>query len=334
MGKNVLIISFLQAWGIILVVIGHSTEVPVIYPWIYSFHMPLFMFISGYLLCHGIRAGGLTFEQKVLSSGFLLKKVRRLLVPYVAISTAALFPKVLLGRFAMRPVNFSFGEWWHMLVYPGDNVIIFFWFLPTIFLIFSVVRIGGGYLHKLGVPLYICLATSLVFHLFNPLKEVRLLNLSGVLSYLFYFILGYWTCRNDVAGFFSRRPATYLLVSIMLDAMFFALPDFFGRDVLLSVDGIALSIALGTLYIRSNCRLLDHLYGSSYAIYLFSWFPQVLSRQVLVSLTGIPLWVGSVLAFITGLYLPLLIYRWTLSHSETRTGRILAFVSGMQVNRR
>lgn len=144
MGKNVLIISFLQAWGIILVVIGHSTEVPVIYPWIYSFHMPLFMFISGYLLCHGIRAGGLTFEQKVLSSGFLLKKVRRLLVPYVAISTAALFPKVLLGRFAMRPVNFSFGEWWHMLVYPGDNVIIFFWFLPTIFLIFSVVRIGGG----------------------------------------------------------------------------------------------------------------------------------------------------------------------------------------------
>ena len=52
------IISFLQAFGILLVVVGHSfygcPDNP-IHTWIYSFHMPLFMFISGYLLKYTMR---------------------------------------------------------------------------------------------------------------------------------------------------------------------------------------------------------------------------------------------------------------------------------------
>lgn len=47
-------VSFLQTFGILLVVLGHSfyrfsADYPVI-RWIYGFHMPLFFFISGYLL--------------------------------------------------------------------------------------------------------------------------------------------------------------------------------------------------------------------------------------------------------------------------------------------
>ena len=44
----------MQTFGIILVVLGHSTyqlmqagHTPAIYKWIYTFHMPLFFFISG-----------------------------------------------------------------------------------------------------------------------------------------------------------------------------------------------------------------------------------------------------------------------------------------------
>ena len=54
------IISFLQVFTIILVVIGHTfigeiCETPLIYlhDWIYGFHMPMFMVLSGYLFsCH------------------------------------------------------------------------------------------------------------------------------------------------------------------------------------------------------------------------------------------------------------------------------------------
>ena len=52
--KQLCDILFLQTFGIILVVLGHSfyqfpSDTPFI-RWIYGFHMPLFFFISGYLL--------------------------------------------------------------------------------------------------------------------------------------------------------------------------------------------------------------------------------------------------------------------------------------------
>lgn len=149
-------ISFLQVFGILLVVIGHSRYGAPVDPWwftwIYSFHMPLFMFISGYLLRYGCEKKNMSLfamswqERKF----FLWKKVKRLLIPYWAISSLAFVPKVLMSRFAARPMEFSFGEYIRMLIYPWDNVIIFFWFLPTLFLIFVLIIIltsvkpGGG----------------------------------------------------------------------------------------------------------------------------------------------------------------------------------------------
>lgn len=46
-------IYFLQTLGIILVVVGHAffnRGEDIVCQWIYTFHMPLFFFISGYLL--------------------------------------------------------------------------------------------------------------------------------------------------------------------------------------------------------------------------------------------------------------------------------------------
>lgn len=143
------LVLFLQAWGILLVVLGHcdygALQRPAWAVWIYSFHMPLFMFISGYLLCYGCEKRGLSFVQMVCHRDFLWKKVRRLLVPYFLISTLAFLPKVLLSRFAMRSIDFSLCSYVHMLAYPSDNVILFFWFLPTLFLIFSILCVGGGF---------------------------------------------------------------------------------------------------------------------------------------------------------------------------------------------
>lgn len=87
-------ISFLQAFGILLVVVGHSfygcPDNP-IHTWIYSFHMPLFMFISGYLLKYtmSIRGNQLTEIPLYGQGGFITKKIERLLTPYFVISSWA-----------------------------------------------------------------------------------------------------------------------------------------------------------------------------------------------------------------------------------------------------
>ena len=60
MRKDNKLMALLSVWRIILVVLGHSGfEEPIIqqkldllHKWIYSFHMPLFFMISGYLFSY------------------------------------------------------------------------------------------------------------------------------------------------------------------------------------------------------------------------------------------------------------------------------------------
>ena len=79
--KRIEWIDALRGIGLFFVVLGHSFGYrwDPVRLWIYSFHMPLFFFISG-----------LTFRDE---SGqffrFVLKKAKGLLLPYAAVKTAA-----------------------------------------------------------------------------------------------------------------------------------------------------------------------------------------------------------------------------------------------------
>ncbi len=333
MQKRNVLISFLQVFGIILVVAGHSDyQIPdnPVHRWIYSFHMPLFMFISGYLLRYGLREKSLATTSMYGAKGFIWKKVRRLLIPYVFISSLAFFPKAWMSRFAARPLDVSWDSYLNMLIYPWDNVIIFFWFLPTLFIIFLIVVYSAKLLAKLRitVPWGILLLILVGLHLFNPMKGFMLLNIGGVINYLLYFGLGYYCCRNHLEQYFQRNPVVLFAGTFVLSLVLPFLPKFFAQDVLMAINGIAMSICLGHLYVRTDSTFLAHLYGSSYAIYLFSWFPQVAFQQVLMKLTGAPWPVTSALALIGGIYIPWLIYRWILKNKENRAGRVVAYLTG------
>lgn len=104
-------ILFLNTFAIILVCVGHSfTAVESYYghKWIYSFHMPLFMFVSGYLL----KYSSMRKQQEISDirlfgrQGYIIKRAVRLLVPYFVISSVSFIPKVLLSVHALRPVDF------------------------------------------------------------------------------------------------------------------------------------------------------------------------------------------------------------------------------------
>lgn len=69
-------VDIIKGIGIILVVLGHTYRGNVVQNWLYSFHMPLFFFISGWLL---------NIEKiiQINIRSFVVKKVRSLLLPYV-----------------------------------------------------------------------------------------------------------------------------------------------------------------------------------------------------------------------------------------------------------
>lgn len=66
----------LQAIGIVLVVIGHKDGISLFFDWFpaYSFHMPLFIFISGYFYKN---------ENDKNLRNFILNKVNKLIIPYI-----------------------------------------------------------------------------------------------------------------------------------------------------------------------------------------------------------------------------------------------------------
>lgn len=67
-------IDMAKGYGIIFVMIGHL-YIPAITPLIYTFHMPLFFFLSGYV-----------FSTKSSIHIFIERKIKRLIIPYICLS--------------------------------------------------------------------------------------------------------------------------------------------------------------------------------------------------------------------------------------------------------
>lgn len=310
-------ISFLQVFAIILVVIGHSFyhhEDNIVYEWIYSFHMPLFFFISGHLLHVSVRRSGKPLGQ-YFGWRVLAKRAKRLLLPYWLISSLVFVPKSFFGNFAGREVDFSWSGYAHMLLYPIDNVISIYWFLPTLFLVFCIAFVGAKLSLFLKSRYWILpvLAGSYFLAVFFPRYSTDLLNYPGVIAFLFYFVLGYAFDVDFVRAQLLKdsriQPVPAMLYGVALCIVMYVFPGHGWEHPFYGVVGIVMSLCLAGLYAHSGCRFFRPFYGSTYTIYLFSWFFQVASQQVFLSVTGAHWGVGSALAMVSGFFGPFAFFK-------------------------
>ena len=329
------LISFMQAFGIILVVAGHSTyqlqqsgHMPAVRQWIYSFHMPLFFFISGYLLKYSNTRKGIQLSDMPVfgKNGFITGKVRRLLVPYVIISSVAFIPKTMMSAIALRPVDMSVWSYLGMLLYPHTNVIGYFWFLPPLFLIFSFTLLAAK--TKVNINDSLLIVCLIAVSIVNP--GTGFLGLDSALYNAVFFAAGYMFRKHMLETVVGRHSATAAAVTFTVSVALMYAPDTGIRYLLTSFNGIMMSVALAHLYVAGRLRFLDHLDGASYTIYLLSWFPQVASQQILISLVpGITWHVTTALAFFSGLYVPLMVHRWVRKRSGSPSCRWINAALGM-----
>lgn len=304
-------IFFMQTFGILLVVLGHSFfRFPSDYPllqWMYAFHMPLFFFLSGYLL----RYMHPEPERVALTGrgGYLTRRARRLLLPYVVISSMVFVPKALMGQFAVRPIHLTLHDYIDNIVYPYHNVVAAFWFMPTLFIIMAVFM-AMARLHLLRHKAAL-LAVSLLLYGLVDFDHDSVLNLRGVAHFYVFFAVGYCFRQSRAEDTLARRwplwatvPATALL------SMVAWLPrQSVWLQLCVALNGIALSMCLARLYKRLGLSFLNHLYGATYYIYLFSNLFQILALQVLLHFVALPAVVFVPLAFFSGVYGPWAMYR-------------------------
>jgi len=300
--KNTLI-HFLQTFGIILVVMGHcGKDIPYLTTAIYSFHMPLFVFISGFLLF---------FKGNVFSNvstlTFHIKKIKRLLIPYILISSIAFVIKTFLSEFSMRPIKLSVTAYIKGLIFPWDNPIIFFWFLPTIFalLILNFLFFKYAPIKNTLTKKYILILISLILH-FYPFPEIDFFNISGIFKYQIYFILGglFVDLKLMHLKIKSNMYFIAIITSIIIAINSIWPVNYSYIRLTIAIIGILFSISLAYIYVDKSKSFLNHLWGYSFSIYLFSWFPQVIIRILGFQVFDIHLGLVWFFSTIFGIYIP------------------------------
>jgi acyltransferase len=184
MNKRITWIDTTRGINIFLVVLGH-TILP--YAWqvyVFSFHMPLFFFLSGYL-----------FNPKKYPDfwQFIIKKARSLLIPYLFFCLLA----YIYWVFRFGSTQFFDPIWQAIMsanwLYPP---FIPLWFLTTLFVVEIYFYLLQKYLPKLFLPIAIVLSTALGFWLgLNNHLMIWGADIALVAS-LFYY-LGFLAKQNN-----------------------------------------------------------------------------------------------------------------------------------------
>lgn len=252
-----------KAICIILVVIGHY--VPDYSPqWyvgvhdvIYTFHMPLFMFASGFIY--------MATKKDIPYMDFLWKKVKRLMVPYLSVSAIVITIKLLTEGHAYVENPVTWMSYVKMLYLPEAGY--FLWFIWALWWMFVISPLFKT--KQLRLVLFIL---AIVLHyLPNFLPEVFCLRqFQGMLV---YFMLGVVCCDwKKQISFINKVPAPCVLGCFAL-AESLKLMNWGGQIAeLLPYLGIAAVMAISSLLEKWNNKSNEWLMvvaSSSYIIYLF-----------------------------------------------------------------
>lgn len=259
--KKIVSIDIARAIGIILVVAGHyfPDNSPHWYvntrEWIYTFHMPLFMFISGYVYELAKR------EETYLK--FLGRKAKRLLIPYLIVSAVIISIKLssqaLMGMELKNAVGVD--AFLKMLYEPEAAIHLWFIFaLWWIFVIVPLFRWKGGNI----VLLIIGIAAHYLPYVAPSFHYPTIFCLNKAAEYLMYFMLG--AVLYDAGLDLDKPDKPIATVIILASGLLFKFAPSAAPFIWIAVI-MALSSLMQTMPERA-IRPFVTISESSYTIYL------------------------------------------------------------------
>ena len=309
----------MQTVGILFVVVGHmfpelrnSREMPlvpqVIYTWIFSFHMYFFMFISGVLFFWTNSRRRFSYLATVVG------KVRRLLLPFVVLSSVAFIPKCALSGFAYRGLELTHITFFKMFYIPAYNPVVYFWFLQALFLIF-LTSFSLLYFSKKNI-LILALVSIVLFllpFLINFNEDIFSVN--KAIKFIFYFWAGMIAARYRSNGKFCGNPSVIFLAVIVTWGVVyirytFDVPQKYSLllEPIASFSGIVMCIGIAHRWATVKKDPFTYIDGFSYQIYLLSWFFSVFFR-IPYQMGIYNFYIASFLRLFAALFFPVIIAR-------------------------
>lgn len=195
-------ITLAQVIGCVLVIFGHSfpfvTEIPRAVSqsqvFLYAFHMPLFVWCSGFLFAYTRQT-----EKNGLGA-FAGKRAMKILVPYVAMSLVGVVPKVMFSSVLNDSMSLDAYSLVRAFLVPRENIWGHFWFLPMIYLM----GVGGYVLEsvyrKTKMRSGLWLATVIVLLAVSEVKTEggKWLGVNDILHFGWTYALGVWMALEGV----------------------------------------------------------------------------------------------------------------------------------------
>lgn len=257
-----IVLDWAKTIAIILVVIGHSIQYGsgynywinsnylnnIVFKFIYSFHMPLFMLISGYLFYNSIN--------KYSVKELIKKKTTSLLVPILSFSTLEL---LFVTLFQHQSITI------HSII---DIYTDKLWFLWAAYIL-SLLVIFTNRVFKDNIIIY---ALLIILTFFTP----SFLKLIGFM--LPFFIIGY--LYNKYRVNFNNKISNNVLLTILL-IIYIVLLCFYNENCYIFTSGLSILNNLKQFPIDLY-RYLIGLVGSGLCICLIKAFNNYKYKKVLL----------------------------------------------------
>lgn len=218
-------IDVARALGIFAIYVGHipitdtgATAVP----FVWTFHVPLFFFISG---C----TEALSQESNLLR--YVLKKIKSILIPWLCFSLLALAVHVIKNGCAISEVNY------YLNVIQYGNIRNRFlagalWFLTCLFVVqilfFIISKLKLRWL-ILVASVAICICSDIFY---GPTMPSKPFNFDSALYFQIYYALGYMSFQylNKLLNSKSCTGKSVLVVSGIV-VLHYAFQRFYGTDI-------------------------------------------------------------------------------------------------------
>lgn len=273
---------------------------------IYSFHMPLFFMISGYVYALGKNV--LNIKQY---RNFISKKARQLLIPYYVCSVVQILIKLpLQGKISSV---LSWKDIFLLPIKPVDQ----YWYIYVLFFMFCI-QPSLEMNHKDSLALaFIMLLVGKGLSLYEGAKINAWFAVPiKILSFYLYFYIGIILRRKN-RHYSKKHCALFLTAFCLLTPLSlncnseYAFVNTF-LSIILAVIGSFMVISLSqSVHIVGNCKVLDILGKSSMMIYIIHVLLCAVIRVALLKININNFYVSVVIGTALSLLIPTIAdYYW------------------------